>query len=169
MKKDGRPYCKKCKNIDHNEKNCTNKKVISFDSSYILMKDSKGTVSAKYVGFPIFDAKKNAIWVPKTLVTNIQGPKKIWVRKRVTSLLQVNYKAEGRHWVLDSGCTQHMTGYPKMFSSFDDNVVAYSDIIFGDNSRGKVKGVGTITISSDHSLSKVLLVDSLKFNLLSVT
>ena len=56
-----------------------------------------------------------------------------------------------------------------MFSSLDENVVGYSDIIFGDNSRGKVKGVGTIPISSDHSLSKVLLVDSLKFNLLAVT
>ena len=81
----------------------------------------------------------------------------------------MNYKAEERHWVLDSGCTQYMTGDPMMFSSLDDNVVGYSDIIFSDNSRGKVKGVGTITISSDHSLSKVLLVDSLKFNILSVT
>ena len=71
--------------------------------------------------------------------------------------------------MLDSRCTQHMTGDLKMFSSLDDNVVGYSDTIFGDNSRGKVKGVGTIAISNDHSLSKVLLVDSLKFNLLSVT
>ena len=87
MKKDGRSYCEKCKNVGHIEKNCTNKKAISFDSSYILMKDSKGSVSAKYVGLPIFGAKKNAIWVPKTLVPNIQGLKKIWVPKRVTSLL----------------------------------------------------------------------------------
>ena len=65
--------------------------------------------------------------------------------------------------MLDSGCTL------MMFSSLDENVGGYSDIIFGDNSRGKVKGVGTIPISSDHSLSKVLLVDSLKFNLLAVT
>ena len=36
---------------------------------------------------------------------------------------KVNYKAGGRHWVLDSGCTQHMTGDPMMFSSLDDNVV----------------------------------------------
>ena len=87
MKKDGRSYCEKCKIVGHIEKNCTNKKAISFDSSYILMKDSKGSVSAKYVGLLIFGAKKNAIRVPKTLVTNIQGPKKIWVPKRVTSLL----------------------------------------------------------------------------------
>ena len=63
--------------------------------------------------------------------------------------------------MLDSGCTQHMTGDPMMFSSLDYNVVEYSDIIFCDNSRGKVKGVGTIPISSNYSLSKVLLVDSL--------
>ena len=87
MKKVGQPYCEKFKSICHNEKNCTNKKAISFDSSYILMKDYKGSVSAKYVGLPIFGAKKNAIWVLKTLVTNIHGPKKIWVPKRVTSLL----------------------------------------------------------------------------------
>ena len=56
-----------------------------------------------------------------------------------------------------------------MFYSLDENVGGYSDIIFGGNSRGKVKGVGTIPISSNHSLSNVLLVDSLKFNLLAVT
>ena len=71
--------------------------------------------------------------------------------------------------MLDSGCTQHMTRDLMMFSTLDDNVVGYSDIIFGNNSRGKVKEIGTIAISSDHSLSKVLLVNSLNFNLLSVT
>ena len=62
----------------------------------------------------------------------------------------MNYKAGGKHWVLDSGCTQHMTGDPKMFSSLEENVIGYSDIIFGDNSRGKVEGVGKIAISNDH-------------------
>ena len=84
VKKDGRPFCEKCKKMGHNEKICTNNKAISFDSSYVLMKDSKGCVSAKYVGLSIYSAKKIAIWVPKNLVTNIQGPKKIWV---LTSLL----------------------------------------------------------------------------------
>ena len=54
-----------------------------------------------------------------------------------------------------------MTSDSKMFFSLDENVVGYSDIIFGDNSRGNVEGVGKITISNDHSLSNVLLVDSL--------
>ena len=51
------------------------------------MKDSKGSVCAKYIGLPIFGSKNNAIWVSKTLVTNMQGPKKVWVLKRVNSLL----------------------------------------------------------------------------------
>ena len=55
--------------------------------------------------------------------------------------------------MLDSGCTQHMTGGDsKMFSSLEENVIGYSDIIFGDNSRGIVEGVGKIAILNDHSL-----------------
>jgi len=91
VKSSGKPYCEKCKKVGHVEKNCTNKKVISFDSSYMLMKNSNGNVSAKFVGIPINGAKKNAIWVPKVLVTNVvtnvQGPKKVWVPKKVTSSL----------------------------------------------------------------------------------
>jgi len=45
-------------------------------------KNCKGCVTAKFVGIPINGAKKNAIWVPKALASNIQGPKKIWVPKR---------------------------------------------------------------------------------------
>jgi hypothetical protein len=51
------------------------------------MRNSNGNVSAKFVGIPIDGAKKNAIWVPKVLVANVEGPKKVWVPKRVISLL----------------------------------------------------------------------------------
>ena len=83
----GIPFCENCKNLGHDEKNCTNKKAIFFDPRYVLFKKFNGFVSAKFVGIPINGAKKDAIWVPKALVSNIQGPKKIWVPKRVTSLL----------------------------------------------------------------------------------
>jgi hypothetical protein len=80
----GRRFSKK---VGHDKKNCMNKKAISFDSSYVLMKNSSGNVCANFVGIPIFGAKNNAIWVPKALVTNIQGPKKIWAPKRANFLL----------------------------------------------------------------------------------
>lgn len=56
-----------------------------------------------------------------------------------------------------------------MFNSLDtsDNG-GFNSITFGDNKRGKVKGLGKIAISNDKSLSNVLLVESLNFNLLSV-
>jgi len=62
-----------------------------------------------------------------------------------------------------------MTSDVRMFNSVntnDDNGV--DSITFGDNGKGKVKGLGKIAISNDLSISNVLLVDCLNFNLLSV-
>jgi hypothetical protein len=42
-------------------------------------------------------------------------------------------------------------------------------ITFGDGNQGLVKGLGKISISADHSISNVFLVDSLDYNLLSVS
>jgi transposase InsO family protein len=42
-------------------------------------------------------------------------------------------------------------------------------ITFGDGNQGLVKGLGKIAISPDHSISNVFLVDSLDYNLLSVS
>jgi hypothetical protein len=61
-----------------------------------------------------------------------------------------------------------MTGDPRMFASLEENGECQKKIKFGDNSKGKVKGLGKIAISNDHSLSNVLYVASLSFNLLSV-
>ena len=62
-----------------------------------------------------------------------------------------------------------MTGDVRMFNSINTNDNdGYDSITFGDNGKGKVKGFGKITISNDMSISNVLLVESLNFNLLSV-
>jgi hypothetical protein len=42
-------------------------------------------------------------------------------------------------------------------------------ITFGDGNQGLVKGLGKIAISPYHSISNVFLVDSLDYNLLSVS
>ncbi len=70
--------------------------------------------------------------------------------------------------MLDSGCTNHMTGEKSMFSSLQLNHDA-QEIVFGDSGKGEVVGVGKIPISNDQSISNVLLVDSLSYNLLSVS
>jgi hypothetical protein len=80
-------FCYRCKQVGHLEQNCNkkqqNKKLdnaIPFDSCYMLTKGVKG-VQVKFVGTPIVGPKKKAISVPKSLVTNLQGPKQRWVPK----------------------------------------------------------------------------------------
>jgi hypothetical protein len=62
-----------------------------------------------------------------------------------------------------------MTGEKKMFSSYVKSKDSQDSIIFGDGNQGKVKGLGKIAISSEHSISNVFLVESLGYNLLSVS
>jgi transposase InsO family protein len=62
-----------------------------------------------------------------------------------------------------------MTGEKRMFSSYEKNEDPQRTIIFGDGNQGLVKGLGKIAISPDHSISNVFLVDSLDYNLLSVS
>jgi hypothetical protein len=80
----------------------------------------------------------------------------------------VNYKSGGRHWMLDSGCAQHMTRNERMFTSIDNEGSECDKITFGDNRKGKVKGLSKIAISNDLFISNVFLVESLSYNLLSV-
>jgi hypothetical protein len=82
--------------------------------------------------------------------------------------LQV-YASGGSSWIIDSGCTNHMTGEKEMFTSYVKNKDSQDSIIFGDGNQGKVKGLGKIDISSEHSISNVFLVESLGYNLLSVS
>jgi hypothetical protein len=70
--------------------------------------------------------------------------------------------------VLDSGCTNHMTGERMMFTSFKKNDCASDYITFGDNNQGQVLGFGKIAITTKHSISKILVL-SLEYNLLSVS
>jgi hypothetical protein len=51
----------------------------TFDASYILTNKS-GKVVAKYVGGK-HKGSKTCVWVPKVLVSNVKGPKTVWVPK----------------------------------------------------------------------------------------
>jgi hypothetical protein len=62
-----------------------------------------------------------------------------------------------------------MTGEKMMFISFEKNNTISDSITFGDNSQGKVLGHDKIVITTEHSISKVLCVEYLDYNLLSVS
>jgi hypothetical protein len=57
----------------------------------------------------------------------------------------------------------------KMFTSYVKNRDSHDTIIFGNGNQGKVKGLGKIAITTKHSISNVFLVESLGYNLLSVS
>jgi hypothetical protein len=62
-----------------------------------------------------------------------------------------------------------MTEEKKIFSSYFKKKDSQDTIIFGDGNHGKVKGLGKIAITTKHSISNVFLVESLGYNLLSVS
>jgi hypothetical protein len=70
--------------------------------------------------------------------------------------------------VLDSGCTNHMTGERRMFIYFEKNECESDCVTLGDNIQGQVLRFNKIAITMEHSISKVL-VESLDYNLLSIS
>jgi hypothetical protein len=67
---------KKTTPIASNEPNVSFK---TFDASYVLTNKS-GKIVAKYVGGK-HKGSKTCVWVPKVLVSNVKGPKTVWVPK----------------------------------------------------------------------------------------
>jgi hypothetical protein len=67
---------KKKTHIASNEPNISYK---TFDASYVLTNKS-GKVVAKYVGGK-YKGSKTCVWVPKVLLSNMKGPKTVWVPK----------------------------------------------------------------------------------------
>ncbi|WVZ88966.1 hypothetical protein U9M48_035433 [Paspalum notatum var. saurae] len=71
-------------------------------------------------------------------------------------------------WIMDSGCSRHMTGHRKWFSSLNP-VSTKEYITFGDNGQGKVLCVGSVSLSAKLSLREAAFVRNLGFNLVSVS
>jgi hypothetical protein len=71
-------------------------------------------------------------------------------------------------WLMDFGCSQHMTENKKWFSSFTP--LSHTEYVtFGDDKKGKVLRTGVIKVKDCFTLNDVALVDRLKYNLLSVS
>ncbi|KAL0906404.1 hypothetical protein M5K25_024896 [Dendrobium thyrsiflorum] len=70
-------------------------------------------------------------------------------------------------WYLDSGCSRHMIGDANQFISLEAR--AGGKVTLGDNTTRKVVGAGIIGNSKNLLIENVLLVDGLKYNLLSIS
>jgi hypothetical protein len=71
-------------------------------------------------------------------------------------------------WFIDSGCSRHMTGDKKWFSSLTP--LSHKEYVtFRDDKKGKVLGTDVIKVNNHFTLKYVALVDKLRYNLLSVS
>ena len=60
-----------------------------------------------------------------------------------------------------------MTGDDSLFQELDRK--KSGNVSFGDNSKGIIRGIDTIGNNSHTQIKNVLLVENLKFNLLSIS
>jgi hypothetical protein len=69
---------------------------------------------------------------------------------------------------MDSGCSRHMTGNKKWFSSLTP--LSHKEYVtFGDDKKGKVLGTGVIKVNDCFTFNDIALVDRLRYNLLSIS
>ena len=75
-------------------------------------------------------------------------------------------QVEKKDWIIDSGCSHHMTGDMNKFVKFkshDGGIVRV-----GTNLAYHIRGFGSITLDGKTNTDDVYFVDGLKHNLLSV-
>jgi hypothetical protein len=71
-------------------------------------------------------------------------------------------------WLMDSGCSRHMIGNKKWFSSLTP--LSHKEYMtFGDDKKGKVLGTDVMKVNNCFTMNDVALVDRLRYNLLSVS
>ena len=81
----------------------------------------------------------------------------------------VGYDTSCSEWIMDSGCTNHMTGDRSLLMDSTLRPSDKSHITFADTGKSKVLGLGRVAISKDRHMDKVMLVESLGFNLMFVS
>jgi hypothetical protein len=71
-------------------------------------------------------------------------------------------------WLMDFGCSRHMTGNKKWFSSLTP--LSHKEYVtFADDKKGKMLETGVIKVNDCFTLNNVTLVDRLRYNLLSIS
>jgi hypothetical protein len=71
-------------------------------------------------------------------------------------------------WLMDSGCSRHMTENNKWFSSLTP--LSHKEYVtFGDDKKGKVLGTSISKVNDHFTLNDFALVDKLRYNLLFVS
>jgi hypothetical protein len=106
-------------------------------------------------------------------IPNVYIPTTTWKRKEIPHIencrivLVAKECKEEDEWFIDSGCSSHMTINQRKCVSLKKNG---GNVAFGDDSSTKILGKGTVNLGSENvKEGKVILVEDLKHNLLSVS
>ena len=85
-------------------------------------------------------------------------------------LILLQEHSSGRtEWIMDSGCTNHITGDRNLLMESSLSPSSKKTITFADKGKSKVLGLGRVAISRDQYIDIVMLVESLGYNLMSVS
>jgi hypothetical protein len=110
-----------------------------------------------------FSANMVKCWIPKFYLTNPSTePLTFSHPMHVIDGGLVN------KWLMDSGCSRHMTKNKKWFFSLTP--LSHKEYVtFRDDKKGKVLGTNIIKVIDYFTLNDVALVDKLRYNLLSIS
>ena len=82
-------------------------------------------------------------------------------------IVQDNAKAKEQKWILDSGCSRHMSGKSSLFTEIKKQ--SSGSITLGDKGKCDIIGIGKVGCNTESTIDDVYLVDGLKYNLLSIS
>ncbi|KAK2362046.1 gag-protease polyprotein [Trifolium repens] len=99
----------------------------------------------------------------ETQVQKVWRPKEDSKLKAHTCIRLSSYE----DWYFDSGCSKHMTGDKKYLKKL--RPCSKGSVTFGDGAKGRIKGIGKLRDLSLPYLDKVLLVEGLTTNLISIS
>ena len=71
-------------------------------------------------------------------------------------------------WLLDNGATNHMTESKDLVVDIHPDPSISTQVSFGDNVISKVFGLIKVVMSPKLTIEKVMLVETLAYNLLSI-
>ncbi|KAH6783579.1 endonuclease V family protein [Perilla frutescens var. hirtella] len=147
--------CRYCHEIGHIKRNCPklrNKKPPS--STHVADGSGSLTVSTSdYAKFLQHHERNSSSSGPTTALAD-SGKPTACVASSPTK------------WVIDSSAIDHMTSNPSLFSTFEPHQTL-NPVTLADGSQSIVRGSGTVHPTSSLSLSFVLSLPELSFNLLS--
>jgi hypothetical protein len=71
-------------------------------------------------------------------------------------------------WLMDSGCSRHMTSDKKWFSILTP-LSHKGYVTFGDDKKGKVLGSNVMKVNNNFTLKGITLMEKLRYTMLSIS